>query len=314
MEYVDGRTLRDILQTEGRLLPQRALEIAPTSAPRSSSRTPRASCTATSSRPTSCSPAGEVKVMDFGIARAARRQLVHDDPDRGGHRHRRVPLARAGPRRARRRPLRPLLDRLPALRAAHRARRRSSATPRSPWPTSTSARTRRRRRSTTRRCLGAVDAVVLKAMAKNPANRYQSADEMREDLLRAVAGQPVLATRVLATDAAELEAREARRRGESRGFVYAVVRLLLVAVDRVGAARPRAARQRQQPHQTADRRRPVSAGCSHAAQRRWAAGGQGHRAVRHQASRHGDRAEPGRQLLRPQGRIGRPHGLARASR
>src|SRR5205823_540154 len=27
MEYVDGRTLRDVLQTEGNLLPQRALEI-----------------------------------------------------------------------------------------------------------------------------------------------------------------------------------------------------------------------------------------------------------------------------------------------
>src|SRR6187551_3961164 len=28
MEYVEGRTLRDILQSEGRLLPQRALEVA----------------------------------------------------------------------------------------------------------------------------------------------------------------------------------------------------------------------------------------------------------------------------------------------
>ena len=27
MEYVDGRTLREILTTEGRLLPQRAMEI-----------------------------------------------------------------------------------------------------------------------------------------------------------------------------------------------------------------------------------------------------------------------------------------------
>src|SRR4030081_3858452 len=27
MEYVDARTLRDVLQTEGRLLPQRALEV-----------------------------------------------------------------------------------------------------------------------------------------------------------------------------------------------------------------------------------------------------------------------------------------------
>src|SRR5262249_8020213 len=39
-----------------------------------------------------------------------------------------------------------------------------------------------------------VDAIVLKALAKNRANRYQSAAEMRGDLLRAAAGRPVLAT------------------------------------------------------------------------------------------------------------------------
>ena len=38
---------------------------------------------------------------------------------------------------------------------------------------------------------------MLKALSKNPANRYQSAGEMRADLLRASAGRPVLATPVL---------------------------------------------------------------------------------------------------------------------
>jgi serine/threonine-protein kinase len=42
-----------------------------------------------------------------------------------------------------------------------------------------------------------LDAVLLKAMSKNPANRYQSAAEMRSDLLRAVAGQRVEATPVM---------------------------------------------------------------------------------------------------------------------
>jgi serine/threonine-protein kinase len=42
-----------------------------------------------------------------------------------------------------------------------------------------------------------VDAVVLKALAKNPLNRYQSAAEMRADMLRAAAGRPVMATPVL---------------------------------------------------------------------------------------------------------------------
>jgi len=42
-----------------------------------------------------------------------------------------------------------------------------------------------------------LDAIVLKAMSKNPANRYQSAAEMRTDLLRAIAGQRVEATPVM---------------------------------------------------------------------------------------------------------------------
>jgi serine/threonine-protein kinase len=42
-----------------------------------------------------------------------------------------------------------------------------------------------------------LDAILLKAMSKNPANRYQSAADMRADLLRAVAGQQVEATPVM---------------------------------------------------------------------------------------------------------------------
>ncbi|MDQ4103572.1 MAG: PASTA domain-containing protein, partial [Actinomycetota bacterium] len=46
----------------------------------------------------------------------------------------------------------------------------------------------------------ALDAVVLKAMSKNPANRYQSAAEMRSDLIRVLSGQRQLAP-VVMTDA-----------------------------------------------------------------------------------------------------------------
>ena len=45
-----------------------------------------------------------------------------------------------------------------------------------------------------------LDAVVLKALAKNPDNRYQSADEMRADLLRVQQGQRPQAPKVF-TDA-----------------------------------------------------------------------------------------------------------------
>ena len=50
-----------------------------------------------------------------------RRQRRDHDPDLGRARHRAVPLAGAGARREGRRAQRRLLDRLPALRAAHRA-------------------------------------------------------------------------------------------------------------------------------------------------------------------------------------------------
>lgn len=43
-----------------------------------------------------------------------------------------------------------------------------------------------------------LDAVILRALAKNPANRYQSAEEMRADLERAKRGLPVDATPLLA--------------------------------------------------------------------------------------------------------------------
>jgi serine/threonine-protein kinase len=86
----------------------------------------------------------------------------------------------------------------------------------------------------------AVDAVVLTAMAKNPANRYQSAQEMREDLLRARAGEPVGAPAVLEViDAPPAISSpvlvDPRRRRTARGLLAAAFGVLLVAVS-VGTA------------------------------------------------------------------------------
>ncbi|MDH5223901.1 MAG: PASTA domain-containing protein, partial [Actinomycetota bacterium] len=47
-----------------------------------------------------------------------------------------------------------------------------------------------------------LDAVVMKALSKNPSNRYQSAEEFSDDLQRVVAGQEVEATPLMAAGAA----------------------------------------------------------------------------------------------------------------
>src|SRR5205085_8291652 len=43
----------------------------------------------------------------------------------------------------------------------------------------------------------AVDAIVMKCLAKNPANRYETADELVEDIERFRSGRPVEATPLL---------------------------------------------------------------------------------------------------------------------
>jgi beta-lactam-binding protein with PASTA domain/tRNA A-37 threonylcarbamoyl transferase component Bud32 len=45
-----------------------------------------------------------------------------------------------------------------------------------------------------------LDSIVLKAMSKNPANRYQSAAEMRSDLVRVLRGQRPLAPQVMSDE------------------------------------------------------------------------------------------------------------------
>jgi serine/threonine-protein kinase len=63
-----------------------------------------------------------------------------------------------------------------------------------------------------------LDAIVLKALAKNPDNRYEGAAEMREDLQRFLEGQNVLATPLLSdatTVAAPVGGTEVMGRAES---------------------------------------------------------------------------------------------------
>ena len=190
MEYVEGETLRDIAARPGAgSCPSGRSRSPRASWPRSTTATGTGSSTATSSPATSCSPRpAQVKVMDFGIARAVADSAATMTQTVGGARHRAVPLPGAGARRDRRRPQRRLLHRLPALRAAHRpaaVHRRLARVGRLP------ARPRARRPAVAARPRPAagLDAIVMKALAKDPATRYQTAAEMRADLDRLRTGR-----------------------------------------------------------------------------------------------------------------------------
>ena len=235
MELVEGRTLREVLHAEGRLLPERALEVTADV------------CSALEAAHAGgmvhrdIKPAnvmltrrGEVKVMDFGIARAAAASsatmtqtstvigtaaYLSPEQARGEHVDPRsdlystgcllYELVTGGP---------PFVGDSPIAVAYQHVRE-------DPVPPSAYDQT----------LSGDVDAVVLKAMAKNPANRYQSAAEMREDLLRAAAGEPVLATPVLGPEepllpAAVVAGPQERRRRRATAYVLLAALLLALAL------------------------------------------------------------------------------------
>ena len=235
MEFVDGRTLREVLTEEGRLLPQRALEVtADVCAALQAAHA--AGIVHRDIKPGNVmlNRAGDVKVMDFGIARAAADSsamtqtaavigtaaYLSPEQARGEHVDARsdlystgcllYELITGGP---------PFTGDSPVAVAYQHVR--EDPTPPSAYDETLSTE---------------VDAVVLKAMAKNPANRYQSAGEMRDDLLRAAAGEPVHATPVLesvpvlAPAAVSAAAYEQRDRSAARGVAYGLFGLLLVGI------------------------------------------------------------------------------------
>jgi eukaryotic-like serine/threonine-protein kinase len=84
------------------------------------------------------------------------------------------------------------------------------------------------------------EAIAMRALAKNPANRYQSAAEMRDDLLNARVGNPVAAPAVLTADdtallqpapttrAVRTHEQERRRRGTVYGLLAVLSILALI--------------------------------------------------------------------------------------
>ena len=139
MEYVEGQTVSEIIRSrrphraQARRRDRRRRGRRPRLRPPQRRRPPRREA-----RQRAHHPAGEVKVADFGIAQAmTAEQRGEPHPDRLGHGHRHLLLARAGPGQAGRPPQRPLLARRRALRDGRRASRRSAPTARWPSPTST---------------------------------------------------------------------------------------------------------------------------------------------------------------------------------
>ena len=189
MEYVDGETLRDIVRSEGPMAPKRAMEvIADVCAALDFSH--RNGIVHRDVKPANVmiNRAGAVKVMDFGIARAiadssspmtqtaaviGTAQYLSPEQARGEQVDARSDVYSLGcvlfeiltgeP---------PFTGDSPVAVAYQHVRE----DPRLPSAVNTEVP-------------GALDSIILKAMSKNPANRYQSAADMRSDLIRVLGGQ-----------------------------------------------------------------------------------------------------------------------------
>ena len=201
MEYVEGRTLRDVLKTEGRLPPRRALEIV-AEVCGALDFSHRNGIVHRDIKPANVmiTAAGAVKVMDFGIARA-----LSDNAATVTQTAAVIGTAQyLSPEQARGESVDARSDVYSTGCLLYELRHRPSAVHRrlagrGRLPARAGER-RRRRRRVNPAVPRALDSIVMKALAKNPLNRYQSAGEMRADLQRALADRPVEAEAVL-TDA-----------------------------------------------------------------------------------------------------------------
>jgi len=194
MEYVAGRTLREILREGRKILPERALEI--TSGVLSAlDYSHRAGIIHRDIKPGNVmlTPSGDVKVMDFGIARAisdasstmtqtaavvGTAQYLSPEQARGETVDSRSDVYSAGCllyELLTGRP--PFVGDSPVAVAYQHVR--EPAVPPSDHDTELPPE---------------VDAIVMKALAKRLEDRYQSAAAMRTDIERYLAGRPVEAT------------------------------------------------------------------------------------------------------------------------
>jgi serine/threonine-protein kinase len=198
MELVAGRTLRDVIAEDGRLLPRRALEIVGEICA-ALDYSHRQGIVHRDIKPANVmlTPTGDVKVMDFGIARAASAssatmtqtaqilgtaQYLSPEQARGEHVDGRSDIYSTGCL------LYELLTGVPPFQGESAVAVAYQHVREDPLPPS----------QIDPELPASLDAVVLKAMAKNPANRYRSAADFKSDVDRAAAGRKVEATPLLA--------------------------------------------------------------------------------------------------------------------
>jgi beta-lactam-binding protein with PASTA domain/tRNA A-37 threonylcarbamoyl transferase component Bud32 len=199
MEHIDGRSLADVIRDDGPLLPERAAEIAADVA-KALERAHGAGLVHRDIKPSNImlTSYGQTKVTDFGIVRAlggdGEQTMTQTGMVIGTASYLSPEQAQGNPVDARSDVyalgcvlFEMLTGEVPftgdtPLSIAYKQVREDPRQPSTVNPDVPSA----------------MDAITMKALAKNPVNRYSSAAEMREDLQRFLSGQAVQATPLMA--------------------------------------------------------------------------------------------------------------------